>query len=99
MAELGIMIEGQEGLTWELWRDVCRDVDALDFATLRRSDHLFSVMGEGHRESLECWVSLALAAEWTRRVQFGPMVSPMTFRPAAVLARWPRPSTASRGGG
>ncbi len=87
MAELGIMIESQEGLTWEYWRALCRDVDGLDFASLRRSDHLFSVMERGERESLECWVSLALAAEWTKRVQIGPMVSPMTFRHPALLAK------------
>jgi len=84
MAELGIMIEGQEGLTWEYWRALCRDVDGLDFASLRRSDHLFSVMKQGNREALECWISLGLAAEWTERVQIGPMVSPMTFRHPAL---------------
>ncbi|HYM96031.1 MAG TPA: LLM class flavin-dependent oxidoreductase, partial [Candidatus Sulfotelmatobacter sp.] len=39
------------------------------------------------RECIECWTSLALAAEWTSRIEFGPMVSPMTFRPPVVLAR------------
>jgi alkanesulfonate monooxygenase SsuD/methylene tetrahydromethanopterin reductase-like flavin-dependent oxidoreductase (luciferase family) len=87
MAKLGIMIEGQEGLTWDLWRGICRDVERLGFDSLRRSDHLFSVMGVGERESLECWVSLGLAAVWTERIEFGPMVSPMTFRPPAILAK------------
>jgi alkanesulfonate monooxygenase SsuD/methylene tetrahydromethanopterin reductase-like flavin-dependent oxidoreductase (luciferase family) len=44
-------------------------------------------MGAPERDCIECWTSLALAAEWTKRIQFGPMVSPMTFRPPAVLAR------------
>jgi alkanesulfonate monooxygenase SsuD/methylene tetrahydromethanopterin reductase-like flavin-dependent oxidoreductase (luciferase family) len=87
MAKLGIMIEGQEGLTWELWRQVCRDAERLGFDSLRRSDHMASLMGPTDRESLECWVSLALAAEWTTRIEFGPMVSPMTFRHPAILAR------------
>lgn len=86
MADLGVMIEGQEGLTWERWRRICRAVEELGFPTLRRSDHLQSLMGED-RQSLECWVSLALAAEWTERIQFGPMVSPLTFRQPAVLAK------------
>jgi len=81
------MIEGQEGLTWDHWQAICRDVDGLDFASLRRSDHLFSVMKQGNREALECWISLGLAAEWTERVQIGPMVSPMTFRHPALLAK------------
>ncbi|OLC22984.1 MAG: hypothetical protein AUJ02_00180 [Chloroflexi bacterium 13_1_40CM_3_65_12] len=87
MAKLGIMIEGQEGLNWDRWRRLCREVEALGFTSLRRSDHFFSVMGVVDRDSLECWTSLALAAEWTQRIQIGPMVSPMTFRPPALLAR------------
>jgi alkanesulfonate monooxygenase SsuD/methylene tetrahydromethanopterin reductase-like flavin-dependent oxidoreductase (luciferase family) len=87
MAKVGIMIEGQEGLTWDRWRLICHDAEALGFDSLRRSDHLFSVMGLVERDCIECWTSLALAAEWTKTIQFGPMVSPMTFRPPAVLAR------------
>lgn len=87
MAELGVMIEGQEGLTWDRWRRICADVDRLGFASLRRSDHLFSVMGVGERDCIDCWTSLALAAQWTSRVQFGPMVTPLTFKHPAVLAR------------
>ena len=87
MAKIGIMIEGQEGLNWERWRLICRDVDTLGFDSLRRSDHLLSVFGVEGRDCIECWTSLALAAEWTTRIELGPMVSPMTFRPPAVLAR------------
>ena len=81
------MIEGQEGLTWERWRHICHDADTLGFDSLRRSEHLFSVMGAVDRDCIECWTSLALAAEWTKTIEFGTMVSPMTFRPPAVLAR------------
>lgn len=87
MAKLGIMIEGQEGLNWERWRHICHDAENLGFASLRRSDHFFSVMGVSDRDCIECWTSLALAAEWTKRIEIGPMVSPMTFRPPALLAR------------
>jgi len=87
MAKIGIMIEGQEGLNWERWRRICHDAETLGFDSLRRSDHLFSVFKVPGRDCIECWTSLALAAEWTTRIEFGPMVSPMTFRPPAVLAR------------
>lgn len=87
MAKIGIMIEGQEGLTWDRWRHICHDADTLGFDSLRRSDHFFSVMGEVDRDCVECWTSLALAAEWTKRIEFGPMVSPMTFRLPSMLAR------------
>ena len=87
MAKIGIMIEGQEGLTWDRWRHICHDADTLGFDSLRRSDHFFSVMGEVDRDCIECWISLALAAEWTKRIELGPMVSPMTFRLPSMLAR------------
>src|SRR5438270_13439270 len=87
MTQIGIMIEGQEGLTWERWRRICHDADTLGFASRRRSDHLISLAGQSDRDCVECWTSLALAAEWTKRIEFGPMVTPMTFRPPAVLAK------------
>ena len=87
MTQVGIMIEGQEGLSWERWRRICTDADTLGFASLRRSDHLISLMGDPERDCIECWTSLALAAEWTKRIEFGPMVSPVTFRLPAVLAK------------
>jgi len=87
MAKVGIMIEGQEGLNWERWRGICHDADTLGFDSLRRSDHLTSLMGAPERDCIETWVSLALAAEWTKRIQLGPMVSPMTFRLPAILAK------------
>jgi len=87
MTQIGIMIEGQEGLSWDRWRRICHDADTLGFASLRRSDHLISLMSSPDRECVECWTSLALAAEWTRRIEFGPMVSPMTFRLPGVLAK------------
>ena len=87
MTRIGIMIEGQEGLNWARWRNLCRDVEALGFASLRRSEHLISLMGDDSRDCIDCWTSLALAAEWTKTIQFGPMVSPMTFHMPSVLAR------------
>jgi alkanesulfonate monooxygenase SsuD/methylene tetrahydromethanopterin reductase-like flavin-dependent oxidoreductase (luciferase family) len=87
MSQIGIMIEGQEGLNWDRWRKICHDVDSLGFASLRRSDHLISLMRDPERDCIECWESLALAAEWTERVEIGPMVSPFTFRLPGVLAK------------
>ncbi len=87
MAKLGIMIEGQEGLTWERWRALCTDVEALGFASLRRSEHLISLMGDDSHDCIDCWTSLSLAAQWTKTIEFGPMVSPLTFHQPGVLAR------------
>src|SRR6266852_800256 len=100
MAKVGIMIEGQEGLSWDRWRRICADTERLGFASLRRSDHLISLMGShtSERDCIECWESLALAAEWTRTIEFGPMVSPMTFRLPSVLAKMAAAVDALSGG-
>jgi alkanesulfonate monooxygenase SsuD/methylene tetrahydromethanopterin reductase-like flavin-dependent oxidoreductase (luciferase family) len=87
VAHIGVMIEAQEGLDWARWRRIVADADRLGFPALRVSDHCQSVFGVEGRRSLSAWVALALAAEWTERIQLGTMVSPMTFYEPAVLAR------------
>jgi alkanesulfonate monooxygenase SsuD/methylene tetrahydromethanopterin reductase-like flavin-dependent oxidoreductase (luciferase family) len=84
------MIEAQEGLNWVRWRSIVADAERLGFAALRTSDHCMSVFGIEGRESLPAWPALTLAAEWTERIQIGPMVSPMTFYVPAVLGRTAR---------
>jgi alkanesulfonate monooxygenase SsuD/methylene tetrahydromethanopterin reductase-like flavin-dependent oxidoreductase (luciferase family) len=87
MAQIGVMIEAQEGLDWTRWRRVVADAERLGFAALRVSDHCQSVFGVEGRRSLSAWVALALAAEWTERIHLGTMVSPITFYEPAVLGR------------
>ena len=87
MATIGVMIEAQEGLDWEHWRRIVAESERLGFASLRCSDHCLSVVGVEGRRSLQTWIALALAAEWSERIQIGPMVSPITFYVPAVLAR------------
>jgi F420-dependent oxidoreductase-like protein len=81
------MIEGQEGLTWDRWFRIADQVESLGLDSLWRSDHFFSLMGHPERPALECWTSLTALAERTRRIRFGPLVTPMTFRHPALLAR------------
>jgi alkanesulfonate monooxygenase SsuD/methylene tetrahydromethanopterin reductase-like flavin-dependent oxidoreductase (luciferase family) len=87
VAKLAIMIEGQEGVDWRLWKHLAETVEGLGFDSFWRGDHLYSVMGEYERDTIECWTSLALIATWTRQIQFGPNVSPMTFREPGLLAK------------
>jgi F420-dependent oxidoreductase-like protein len=81
------MLEGQEGLTWERWFAIADRVESLGLDSLSRSDHFFSLMGHPERPALECWTSLTALAQRTQRIRFGPLVSPMTFRHPALLAR------------
>ena len=84
---VGIMIEGQEGLTWERWWRLAQAAEDLGYESLCRSDHLTGLGGESKRPSLETWVSLTALATRTRRIRFGPMVSPLTFYHPAILAK------------
>lgn len=87
MAQFGVMVEAQEGLTWERWRRVVSDAERLGFASLRVADHLESVMGDRTREGVPAWSALHLAAEWTERIELAPMMSPVTFYEPGVLLR------------
>lgn len=87
MAQLGIMIEAQEDLTWSRWNDLIAAADTLGFESIWRSDHLSSLMGDSGRDALALWPSLTLVATRSRRLQFGPLVCPITFRNPVLLAR------------
>ena len=66
--DLGVLIEGEAGLTWERWRRLVATVEALGYESLWRSDHLLSLEDHG-RESLETWVALTIAAAETTRLR------------------------------
>jgi len=86
MLELGIMVEGQNGVTWSLWRDVVAAAEDLGYTSLFRSDHFTNPQGPD-KPSLALWPSLTYAAMSTRRIRFGPLVSPVTFRHPSLVAR------------
>ncbi len=89
MLEIAIMIEGQNGLNWPRWQRVARAVEELGFVGLYRSDH-FTNANPPDKDSLELWVSLTWLASHTQRIQFGPLVSPVSFRHPVFTARMAR---------
>ncbi|GIV63597.1 MAG: LLM class F420-dependent oxidoreductase [Bellilinea sp.] len=84
--ELAIMIEGQNGLNWPRWKKLVTAVEELGFAGLYRSDH-FTNARPPDKDSLELWISLTWLADHTRRIRFGPLVTPFSFRHPALTAR------------
>jgi F420-dependent oxidoreductase-like protein len=84
--EVAIMIEGQNGLTWQRWMRLAQAVEDLGFAGLYRSDH-FTNADPPNLDSLECWVSLTWLASHTRRIEFGSLVTPVSFRHPVFTAR------------
>ena len=86
MVEIAIMIEGQNGLNWPRWQRMAAAVEALGFAGLYRSDH-YTNANPPDQDSLELWVSLTWLASHTRRIEFGPLVTPVSFRHPTLTAR------------
>ena len=86
MIEVAIMIEGQNGLTWPRWQRMAEAAESLGFAGLYRSDH-YTNSRPPDLASLELWVSLTWLASHTRRIEFGPLVSPLSFRHPTHTAR------------
>src|SRR5574341_1533621 len=84
--DVAIMIEGQNGLNWQRWKRLAAAVEDLGFAGLYRSDH-FTNANPPDLDSLELWTSLTWLACNTRRIEFGPLVSPVSFRHPAFTVR------------
>jgi len=84
---INLMIEGQEGVTWAQWLALAEAVEDAGLEGLFRSDHYRSIRNDEEAGSLDAWTTLAGLAARTSRIRLGTMVSPVTFRPASVLAK------------
>ena len=80
------MIEGQEGVTWDAWVALAETCEANGVEALFRSDHYLSGTDED-RPALDAWATIAGLAARTTTLEFGTLVSPVTFRHPSVLAR------------
>ena len=98
MIEVAIMVEGQEGVGWDRWRRLAVAVEELGYAGLFRSDHFPNAQTGVYRDSLELWSSLTWLAENTSRIEFGPLVSPVSFRHPVITA-WQASSVDNLAGG
>jgi alkanesulfonate monooxygenase SsuD/methylene tetrahydromethanopterin reductase-like flavin-dependent oxidoreductase (luciferase family) len=84
---INLMLEGQEGITWEQWLALAQAAEDANLEGLFRSDHYRGIGTENENGSLDAWTTLAGLAARTSRIRLGTMVSPVTFRPASVLAK------------
>ena len=81
-----LMIEGQEGVTWEDWVRLARLTETHGLEGLFRSDHYTAII-RPDADALDAWATLAGLAAITERIRLGTLVSPATFRHPSVLAR------------
>jgi F420-dependent oxidoreductase-like protein len=89
------MIEGQHGIGWARWQRLARAVEDLGYAGLYRSDHFPT---GPNQDALELWASLSWLAANTGRIEFGPLVSPVSFRHPVITA-WTASAVDSLAGG
>ena len=87
MTQIGIMIEGQDGLNWPRWKGLLQTAEDCGCQCVFRSDHFSNASGPD-KDSLEMWTSLAYAASHTKTIEFGPLVAPVTFRHPAMNLRY-----------
>ena len=81
-----LMIEGQEGVSWEQWAALARACEDAGLEALFRSDHYTSFGGRAGG-SLDAWATISALAAVTSTLRLGTLVSPATFRHPSVLAR------------
>jgi F420-dependent oxidoreductase-like protein len=85
--DICLMIEGQEGVTWDQWLALARACEDHGFEGLFRSDHYLSFWRPNERGALDAWATIAALGSVTERIRLGSMVSPVTFRHPAMLAK------------
>lgn len=84
---VGLMIEGQEDVDWHQWQAIAAAAEAARLDGLFRSDHYGSVVGADRRGGYDAWTTLAALGAVTGRIRLGTLVSPVTFRHPALLAK------------
>ena len=83
---LALMIEGQEGVTWQDWCALADACEEHGVDTLFRSDHYISQADEAGNVAHDAWTTIAALAARTSTLRLGTMVSPATFRAPTLLA-------------
>jgi len=82
------MIEGQEGVTWPLWRALAEACEQHGIPSLFRSDHYQNLDGRHpDRGSLDAWGTIIALSALTTRLRLGTLVSPASFRHPSILAK------------
>jgi alkanesulfonate monooxygenase len=75
-----LMIEAQQGLSYEDQLAIVRRAESVGFESFFRSDHYISFPGAADRPTTDAWAVIAGLARETQRISLGALVSPVTFR-------------------
>jgi alkanesulfonate monooxygenase SsuD/methylene tetrahydromethanopterin reductase-like flavin-dependent oxidoreductase (luciferase family) len=84
---IGLMVEGQEGVSWDQWVALAEACEQHGIESMFRSDHYMSLTGPRERVATDAWTLLGALAARTTRLRLGTLVSPVTFRHPSVVAK------------
>ncbi len=82
-----LMLEPQQGLSYEHQSRIAKRAEALGFEALFRSDHYQSFPGPAGMPTTDAWAVLAGLARDTSTIRLGALVSPVTFRLPGNMAK------------
>ncbi|MGI8690489.1 MAG: LLM class flavin-dependent oxidoreductase [Thermomicrobiales bacterium] len=82
-----LSIEIQEGLDYATTLAFAQASEAAGFDAALLAEHYYSSSGHLDRMAADAWVFLGALARETDRIRLGTLVSPVTFRHPAVLAK------------
>jgi alkanesulfonate monooxygenase SsuD/methylene tetrahydromethanopterin reductase-like flavin-dependent oxidoreductase (luciferase family) len=85
--ELAINVQGQEGITWPDWLALAGACEEHGITTLSRSDHYEGFSPAAADGALDAWGTICGLAAVTSKLRLATLVSPVTFRHPAVLAK------------
>jgi alkanesulfonate monooxygenase SsuD/methylene tetrahydromethanopterin reductase-like flavin-dependent oxidoreductase (luciferase family) len=84
--ELDLLIVTQEGVTWDDWCALADACERFGVPTLFAGDHYISTNDELARVAHDAWTVITGLAARSSTLRLGTMVTPVTFRPPALLA-------------
>jgi len=84
--QIVLMVEGQEGVTWDEWVALANAAEDAGLHGFFRSDHYTMIQGTPGG-ALDAWSTISGLAAITKTLRLGTLVSPMTFRHPSNMAR------------
>ena len=82
-----LMIEPQQDVAWSTHVEIAQRAEAAGFEILYRSDHYESFPGPAGKRTTDAWATIAGLVHETSTLRHGTMVSPVTFRHPANVAK------------
>jgi len=82
-----LMIEPQQGLSYEEQLRIAKLAERSGYETLFRSDHYTSFPGASGKPTTDAWTVVAGLARETSTIRLGVLVSPVTFRHPGTFAK------------